>query len=152
MSPPKKIEYQGNSYDHTCLTIRLGGQELFGVKSLSWGPGSVEGRKVGYGTSVQPLFRSRGQYKPPDVSLEMYAAEWKALVERRGDGFLDVAEDLVVEGTGPDGAFVDTIVALTLDKPEKSSQEGGDLHVVKVSGTCMVALENGKLPMKGMTR
>lgn len=152
MSEAETIDYNGVTYDHTSLTIRKGGIIVDGVKSINWSQ-SREGEKFGYGTSVQPTRRTRGQLKPGEVSLEFYKDEYLAkVVDRLGDGFMDVVEDIVIEGTSGGASFIDTIRAFRQTKDDKSSAEGGDILMDKITGSCMYVLVNGKLPMKGMIK
>lgn len=153
MSGAETINYNGVELDHACCTIRIGGIAVTGIKSISFSHGR-DGEKLIYGTSTQPIARTRGQYKPEDVSIEFYRSAFTDLLKRTGDGWMEKTNDIVIEAVDPasGSSFIDKIKAFKPKKNDFSSQEGGDPHMKKLNGSCMLIVENGTLPMNGMSQ
>jgi hypothetical protein len=140
----------GREYDHSSCRVRMGIVPLpqDGVKSISYSHGR-EGEAYVHGTSAVPLARTRGQYKPGDISLEMYKSQWDQFRTLFGPAFLDRSFEMTVETQeipGP-GFQMDLLRGCKIKNVEKGTSEGGEAAVVKLTLSCMLVIENGQLPM-----
>lgn len=142
----------GAAFDHSSSRIRLGGVIEKRVDDLTYAHG-MEGVNKQFGTSVQPISRTRGQYKPDAVSITLHLEAWNDLRTRLGAGYLEAVWDLIAEYKESGAAFVkDTLKGCKITKVEKGSSQGGDHAVVKLTLDCMYVLENGVAPVNNFKR
>lgn len=136
------------AYDHSSCAIRLDGIIEKRVDDISYSHG-VEGINKQYGTSRQPISRTRGQYVPGEVSVTLHLSAWNELRARFGTAFMEKVFDVIVEYKEDGEAFVkDTLKGCKITNVNKSSSPGGDHVVVELTLDCMYVLENGVVPMK----
>lgn len=139
----------GREYDHSSHRIRILGVAWPGVESINYAHGR-DGSAYVHGTSSTPVARTRGQYKPDDVSIEMAKSQWDQLRTLLGAiGWMERVFDVIVEAEeipGP-GVSVDTLKSCKIKKVDHSSGAGGAASMVKLTIECMMVLESGTLPM-----
>jgi len=142
----------GVAYDHSSCAVRIDGIIEKRVDSLNYGHG-VEGINKQYGTSRQPISRTRGQYRPDEVTLVLHLAAWNELRARWGAGFMEKVFDVISEYKEDGEAFVkDTIKGCKIQHVGKETSQGGEHVTVELTLDCMYVLENGIAPMKEFKR
>lgn len=146
------IRVNGKEYDHSSCRVYVGSTQRKGIKSISYGQGR-DGEQYIYGTSRQPIARTKGMYKPKEVSATYYRSEWEEIRRALGAGFLDKVHDITIQRAEPGMPSVtDLIKGAQIKDDDHDSQEGGNAHEVKVVYTCMYVLEGGLAPIAGFER
>ena len=114
---------------------------IVGIKSLNY---KVEQDPVDVmGTSPLPIAQTRGTAKFSG-DVEMYLAEFSALVDAIGDGFGSVLITITVAYSEGDYTKTDTLVGCRLISPEASQSQGADPLTRKFSLKMLNILWGGK--------
>lgn len=116
-------------------------QVIVGVKSLNYkveqDPADV------FGTSPLPIGQTKGTAKFSG-DVEMYLAEFQALVNAIGDGFGSTLITITVSYSEGDYTSTDTLIGCRLLAPEASQSQGADPLTRKFSLKMLNILWGGK--------
>ncbi len=132
----------GRAYSHNSSTIQMAGVPFSAIKSIDYSHG-VEGSAFVHGTSKKPLARTLGTYKPGDVSVEMAEQEWTQLKLLLGPGFMERSFPITVARQELLSFETDVLVSCRIKNVAKSSAEGGEATMAKLTIECMEVIENG---------
>lgn len=146
------VVVNGVVYDHSSCRTRIDGLTETRIEEITYSHG-IEGEAMLFGTNVQPQSRTRGQYKPGEVSVTVSLACWIDLTNRLGDGFGEKEMLWTIEYQAAGQQFVkDTLKACKIRKVDRSSSKGGEATVVKFTMSTMLFLENGKALFQGAVK
>lgn len=137
------IEYAWGS-----ITVKAKGQELTGIKAISYGD-AIE-REAVYGAGRHKLGMTRGKYTTEQGSMTLFLKQHRAFIATLGDGWGDVPFEIEVRyaETGED-THVDIIEGCKLAGNPEGGEEGAsalerevkfDFMRIKRDGIYLVAL------------
>lgn len=157
MPVPSQV-INGNRYDFTSIEITfsvLGVPKVVGIKEINYKetlePGMV------YGTSADPIGRTRGQYAA-EGSFTIFRAEWSDLLEALGtqppplgaplSGYLEAGFDMTVS-YAEDGqpTIVDRLIGCRVKSVASSNTQSKDGLVLQVDLSVMKILQNLLSPL-----
>jgi len=140
----------GVRYDFSSIVFHINGDLIIGVKEISYK--NTRDRGEVRGTSLQKLGRTRGQYKA-EASATIFRREFDDLVDRLGDGYMEVVFPITVSYADDGQPLVtDTIVGCTITEDEHSNSAGTDATEVKLTFDPMYILIKGRPPFRGLRR
>jgi hypothetical protein len=150
--PPIYPDINGNRVSFCDVRLGVNGFSLRGIKSFNYDEEHTIPEI--YGTSSDPIGRTRGQRKWSG-EIEWYKEEWKAMlvVLTRGGlfGFAEVSNAISISYAtllSPLDTETDTLVGVRIHSPKKSGAEGAEALTVKTSLSIMRVLHSG--PFEGL--
>jgi len=144
VTAPQYPLVNGVMYDFSSITAMLGATPYGGFKSISY-KDSLEG-ELQYGTFAQAVGVTRGQYKP-EASLEVYLADWYALIAALGDGFGVKTFPITVLYDENGTSHVDVLPSVRIKGNAKDYKPGADGLSVKVDLIVIAPIEYDGLTM-----
>jgi hypothetical protein len=139
----------GVRHDFSSIEFTIKGAACLGVKEIAYSdslePGEVRG------TSAQLLGRTRGQLKS-EGSFTVPQQEWKELLDKLGNGFLEAVFDIVVNFREDGAMYTDKILGCRVKKADRSHSNNADALEVKVELSVMRIEWNGKDPIRNMRK
>jgi hypothetical protein len=142
-------QINGVRYDFSSVEINVNGRIVTGVKSINYKntkkPGAVSG------TSAQKNGRTRGKYEP-EAGIEMYRQEADELRAALGNGYMEVAFDIVVH-YADDGqpTVTDRIRGCLIADESFEGSEGSDALTVKFELDVIAVLPGGLSPLRTLS-
>lgn len=133
----------GKTYTWASITLKVGGQPYYGVKSIAYGDKLEHGLGYGMGRHHGPRARGVGKYTPDPVQITAEKATVVALkkalaaLSTTGTSFGEPEFQIVVEATEGGISFVDTIQRCKWQGNTVKREENPDPLYDDVEFSCM---------------